>query len=253
MSETSIGRHHRNFGSRQIYLPKRYNSNDNLNICDDGESKFRFKNSLIITPNYETEFESTGGIKYIKNHDDCVFFSGGGISAMTNGVQKLPVMLKRGVNKLSSQKKLIVEEKYNYEEKYEIHQNIILHYEENRVDFQISFVKNPNLETKDITTEFMLSFYLPEISENTFEYKKFAEKDGRTQKFHEKLTPDGDGTGIEYIYANIGKEHGMTIYPERKQRVAYKNRNMTFSVDNPPDLDKNYINVKFYLEKYKII
>jgi len=242
MSENTIGRRHRNFGSRQIYLPNRYNNLYN----NDSDNKFRFKNSLIITPNYEAEFESTGGIKYIKNHDDCIFFSGGSICAQTNGVQKIPVMLKRGINKLSSQKKLIVEEKYNYEEKYEIHQNIILYYEENRVDFQILFVKNTELETKDITSEFALNFYFPEMYDETIEYKKFSEKEESRQMFDSIES-------IEYIYLTCGKICGMTIYPERKQTLRYKSRSLDFAVANPPELEKNYINLRIYLEKYKVI
>jgi hypothetical protein len=161
-------------------------------------------------------------------------------------VQKLPVMLKRGITKSASQKKLIVEEKYNYEEKYEIHQNIILYYEENRLDFQIFFVKNLNLETKDITSEFALNFYLPEMHGCTLEYKKFQEKDEHKKAF--------DSLGnAEYIFLNCGKECGMTIYPERRQTLRYKNKSLDFAVANPPDLERNYINIKFYLEKYKVI
>jgi len=267
MSENSNGRHHRNFGSRQIYLPKKYNDlsadydSKYDNNGNNGANKFRFKNSLIITPNYEVEFESTGGIKYIKNHDDCLFFSGGGISAQTNGVKKLPVMQKRAVNKLSGQKKLIIEEKYNYEEKYDIHQNIILYYEENRVDFQVSFVKNIHLETKDITSEFALDFNFPEIYGDIFEVKEFSKKEEIKQAL-ERM--DKGMSGIEYIYLNCrkGQDYGMTIYPERKQTVEYKkagyagykeNKNMIFSVANPPELEKNYVNIKFYLEKYKVM
>jgi len=243
MSENNLGRHHRNFGSRQIYLPKRYNS---LYNSDYDNNKFKFKNSLIITPNYEIEFESTGGIKYIKNHDGCVFFSGANIFAQTNGVQKLPIMQRRGINKLSSQQKLIVEEKYNYEEKYEIHQNIILYYGENRLDFQVLFVKNPELETKDITSEFALNFYFPEMYGETPEYKKFTEKQEYKQAF-DLLE------GVEYIYLSCGKIHGATVYPERGQTLRYKNKSLDFSVANPPDLEKNYINLKIYLEKYKLV
>ena len=247
MNENNVGRHNRNFGSRQIYLPKKYNSlyNSDYDNTING-NKFRFKNSLIVTPNYEVEFESTGGIKYIRNHDGCVFFSGANIFAQTNGVQKLPVMLKRGINKLSSQKKLIVEEKYNYEEKYEIHQNIILYYEENRIDFQVLFVKDLEYETKDITSEFGLNFYFPEMYGETLEYKKFPEKQEYKQAFD--LLENA-----EYIYLNCSKICGMTVYPERKQALRYKNKSLDFAVSNPPDLEKNYINIKIYLEKYKVV
>ena len=246
MSENSNGRHHRNFGSRQIYLPKKYNSLYNSDYDNNlNGNKFKFKNSLIITPNYEIEFEGTGGIKYIKNHDGCVIFSGANIFAQTNAVQKLPIMLRRGINKLSDQKKLIVEEKYNYEEKYEIHQNIILYYGENRLDFQTLFVKNTGLETKDITSEFALNFYLPEYSE-MLEYKKFTEKNEHKQAFD--LLDNA-----EYIYLSCGKIHGMTIYPERGQILRYKNKSLDISVANPPELERNYINIKFYLERYKLV
>ena len=246
MNENSAGRHYRNFGSRHIYLPQKYNNLYSDSNNSAGDNKFRFKNSLIITPNYELEFEGTGGIKYTKNHEGCVFFSGGGIFAQTNGVQKIPILLKRGINKLSSQKKLIVEEKYNYEEKYEVHQNIILYYEENRIDVQILFIKNPRLETKDITSGFAVNFYFPEMYEANFEYKKFSGKEEYKQAF-EKLG------GVEYIYLACGKEYGLTVYPERGQTLEYKNKSLFFAVDNPPELDKNYINIKFYLEKYKVI
>ena len=247
MGEDKTGRHHRNFGSRGIYLPKKYNSLYNSDYDNNiNGNKFKFKNSLIITPNYEIEFESTGGIKYIKNHDGCVFFSGANISAETNGVQKLPVMLRRGINKLSSQKKLIVEEKYNYEEKYEIHQNIILYYEENRIDFQTLFVKDLAYETKDITSGFALNFYFPEMYGDALEYKKFTEG-GEYQQAFDLLD------NAEYIYLDCAKAYGMTIYPERQQTLRYKNKSLNFTVANPPDLEKNYINLKIYLEKYKIV
>ena len=174
-----------------------------------------------------------------------MFFSGANIFAETNGVQKLPVMLKRGINKLSSQKKLIVEEKYNYEEKYDIHQNIILYYGENRIDFQVLFVKT-ELETKDITSGFALNFYFPKMYGETLEYKKFREKDEYKQSF--SLLENA-----EYIYLDCGKICGMTLYPERTQVLRYKNKSLDFCVANPPDLDKNYINIKIYLEKYKIV
>jgi hypothetical protein len=250
MSENNIGRHHRNFGSRQIYLPKKYNSlynSDYDNYNHSHDNKFKFKNSLIITSNYEVEFEGTGGIKYLRNHDGCIFFSGANIFAQTNGVQKLPVMLKRGINKQSSQKKLIVEEKYNYEEKYEVHQNIILYYEENRIDFQVLFVKNKELVTKDITSEFALNFYFPSMYGETIEYKKFSGKDEYKQEF----TILENAEYIFISYAN--KTCGMTIYPERRQTLRYKEKSLDFAVANPPELEKNYLNIKFYLEKYKVV
>ena len=246
MSENNTGRNHRNFGSREIYLPKKYNSLYNSDYDNNFYgNKFRFKNSLIITPNYEIEFESTGGVKYAGNHDGCVFFSGANIFAETNGIRKLPVMLKRGITKLSSQKKLIIEEKYNYEEKYDIHQNIILYYEENRIDFQTIFVKT-ELETKDITSGFALNFYFPEMYGETLAYKKFPEK----QEYKQAVSMLEN---TEYIYLDCGKICGMTIYPERTQILRYKSKSLDFYAANPPELDKNYINIKIYLEKYKVV
>ena len=167
----------RDFERHGVYTPRNLNinygqetgtkKNNTENILS---SNFRFKNSLVITPYYEIEFNAVGGIKYIKNHDERVFFTNGGLFAVTNGVQKIPVLLKRGVNKHAAQKKLTVEEQYNYEEKYEIFKNIILYYDENRIDFQILFNKNNktapenNPNPKDITTEFSLNINVPEIT-----------------------------------------------------------------------------------------
>ncbi|MCL1901527.1 MAG: GyrI-like domain-containing protein, partial [Firmicutes bacterium] len=53
--------------------------------------------SLVITPFYETEFNVSGGLKYIKNHDECVFFYNDCIFALTNNIQKIPVLIKRGI------------------------------------------------------------------------------------------------------------------------------------------------------------
>jgi hypothetical protein len=254
MTENNINfteRHLRDFGSHEIYLPKKYNDfSSHLSYTGDSEeNRFRFKNSLIITPNYEVEFNGTGGIKYIKNHDDCVFFNGGGIFAITNNIQKLPVMLKREISKISTQKKLVVAEKYNYEEKYEVHQNIILYYEENRIDFQVSFVKNIDNETKDITTEFGLNFYFPELYGSSIEYKKFSGAD----EYKEEKEDIDMLENIEYIILNCGKICGMTIYPEKTQTVVCKNKSMYFTVPNPPEAETNQINIKYYLEKYRIV
>ena len=244
-----------------------------------------FKNSLIITPNYEIEFNGTGGVKYIKNHDDCVFFTGGGIFARTNNIQKIPVLLKREINKLSSQKKLIVEEKYNYEEKYEVHQNIIIYYEENRIDFQVLFNKSisnaNNTNSKDITSEFTLNLAVPMISD-AVTYKKYSEKQEHKNLFS-KLSNSSDSSNsndisdisdsefdkdspildnVEYIIVKCGKSDDlyMTIYPERTQILKYKNKSLGFSVPVLPILpippilpeDKLCINLKIYLEKYRI-
>jgi hypothetical protein len=123
-------RHYRNFGKHDVYMPKNLTgqNQNNYNKRNDDENKFKFKNSLIITPFYEIEFNNTGGIKYLRNHENTVFLVGDNIYARTNNILKIPILIKREINKLSSQKKLIVEEKYNFEEKYEINHNIILYY-----------------------------------------------------------------------------------------------------------------------------
>lgn len=52
--ENNNSRQHRDFGKHNIYMPKNINNiyaGDNNNY--ENENKFRFKNSLIITPNYD--------------------------------------------------------------------------------------------------------------------------------------------------------------------------------------------------------
>jgi len=233
---------------------------------DTKDNRFRFKNSLVITPNYEIEFNASGGIKYIKNHEDCVFFTNDGIFAMTNNVQKIPILVKREINKHSVQKKLIVEEKYNYEEKYEIIKNIILYYEENRIDFQILFNKS-DLITKDITTEFSLNLFIPGMDE-IITYKKY---DGKQE--HKSLlsnftdlndlndinTPEISNNnrtsfGLEYIVIGCGKPGNpcMTLYPDKRLLTAYKNKSLCFITPNISHPQKNYINLKIYLENYRV-
>ena len=312
LKENSNSKNHRDFGRHNVYMPKNistvyadnterssvkysvytgYNGYNGYNGYTEynEDNRFRFKNSLIITPNYEIEFNGTGGIKYLKNHDGCVFFTGSGIFAKTNGIQKIPVLLKREIHKLSGQKKLIVEEKYNYEEKYEVYQNIVLYYEENRIDFQIVCIKsvtNPvitndntditnssnianiasNKNSKDITAEFSLNLTVPGIAD-TVAYKKFSGK----QEYKNLLSKlqnsavSGDSEfdkdspileNVEYIVVKCGKSEDlhMTVYPENKQILKYKNKILGFAVPVIPNLnqDKIYINLKIYLEKYKI-
>ncbi|MCL2774088.1 MAG: hypothetical protein FWD71_12150 [Oscillospiraceae bacterium] len=231
-----------------------------------------------MTPNYEIEFNGTGGMKYIKNHDECTFFTGGNIFFRTNNILKMPVLLKREINKLSSQKKLIVEEKYNYEEKYEAHQNIILYYEENRIDFQVLFKKSDpenNIlyqNKKDITTEFSLNLCVPGI-EDAVTYKKYAEND-EYKNFISKLLHSNSVNSIEdinlhdhefdkdlpilenleYIIIKCGKSADlyMTIYPDKKQILKYNNKFLGFAVTNL-NQENHYINLKIYLERYKFV
>jgi len=230
------------------------------NFGNDNQNQFKFKNSLVITPNYEIEFNASGGIKYIKNHEDNVFFTNDGIFAMTNNVQKMPVLQKRGINKHSVQKKLIVEEKYNYEEKYEIIKNIILYYEENRIDFQIIFNKS-DLITKDITTEFSLDLSIPR-TDDIITYKKY---DGKQEyKFllsnftNTSNTPEIEMERTKFVYEYIvvgcGKPGGscMTLYPDRHLLTAYRNNRLCFITPNVSHPQKNYINLKIYLENYRI-
>ena len=162
--------------------------------------------------------------------------------------------MKRGINKQSAQKKLIVEEKYNYEEKYEIYKNIVLYYEENRIDYQIAFNKLDRPESgqnsKDITTEFSLNISIPG-ADDTVAYKKYNGK----QEYHSALSghlPEEDD--IEYIVARLGKygESYMTLYPGRRQSVRCGEKSLRFVASNISQPQKNYINLKIYLEKYKI-
>ena len=249
----------RDFERHGVYTPKNPGYNTQLTSGDSKDNRFRFKNSLVITPNYEIEFNASGGIKYIKNHEDCVFFTNDGIFAMTNNIQKIPILIKRGINKQSVQKKLIVEEKYNYEEKYEIIKNIILYYEENRIDFQILFNKS-DLITKDITTEFSLNLFIPGIDE-IITYKKY---DGRQEHksllsnftnlndINEINTPEINN--LEYIAIGCGKPGSscMTLYPDKRLLTSYKDKSLRFITPNTSHLQKNYINLRIYLENYRV-
>ena len=258
--KTDKPKKNRDFERHGVYTSKNYTRTD-PGGTDPGENRFRFKNSLIITPNYETEFNASGGIKYIKNHEDRLFFTNCGIYATTNNIQKMPVLIKRGINKQSVQKKLIVEEKYNYEEKYEITKNIILYYEENRVDFQILFIKseeNPNI--KDITSEFFLSLSVPGI-DDIVTYKKYNGK----QEYKSFLSKFQNNSGdpdisdksednLEYLVVGCGKRSMscMTIYPDRRLLTEYRNKALCFITPNISHQQKNYINLKIYLENYRI-
>jgi len=255
----------RDFERHKVYAPKsldidiRQNQNktdkDKSGYINDytKENKFRFKNSLIITPFYEIEFNATGGIKYIKNHEDCVFFTNDGIFATTNNVQKIPVLLKREINKQSMQKKLIVQEKYNYEEKYEIYKNIILYYEENRIDFQIQYNKSEQTQhPKDITTEFILNLSVPGISvtDGMVTYKKY---DGN-EEYKSSVSAFSDfSESLEYMIIEP-KPGGlcMSLYPDKNLLTEYKNKSLNFTASNISQPQKNYINLKIFLENYKI-
>lgn len=236
------------------------------------------------------EFNGTGGIKYLRNNDDYVFFTGGNIFCKTNNIQKMPVLLKREINKLSSQKKLIIEEKYNYEEKYEAYQNIILYYAENRIDFSLLFDKlnmQNSKHIKDITNEFTLMLTVPGI-DDVITYKKYAGKQeyknlfskllytnyyesenasesdkaddivktDKTDKFDEfdKNYPILDSLEYFIIKCVKNKDIYMTVYPDKNQILKYKNKSLCFSVPNLNlNQDKIYINLTIYLEKYKLV
>jgi len=246
----------RDFGRRGVYSQKNYGY--------DNENRFKFKNSLVITPNYEIEFNASGGVKYIRNHEDRLFFTNAGIFATTNNIRKMPVLIKRGINKQSVRKKLIVEEKYNYEEKYEIDKNIILYYDENRVDYQIFFNKtdgSPNI--KDITAEFFLSLTIPGI-DDIVTYKKYNAKQeykSFLSKFQNNQInqinpgdPDISGDNLEYIVVGCGKRSMscMTLYPDRRLLTEYRDKTLCFITPNISHPQKNYINLKIYLENYRI-
>lgn len=261
----------RDFERHGVYTPRNPNIHFSNNIRDGTnkdngrDNKFRFKNSLIITPYYEIEFHDVGGIKYIKNHENRVFFTNDGIYALTNNIQKIPVLLKRGINKQPIQKKLIVEEKYNYEEKYEIYKNIILYYDENRIDFQISFNKldidpekseNTHTNIKDITTEFSLNLSVSGIDE-IITYKKYSSKDEYKSLLSE-LSGDNSlsGGGLEYLMVGCEKGGGacMTVYPGKKLLTScnHASKSLCFTTPNLSAPQRNYINLKIYLENYRV-
>jgi len=240
---TEKSRHNRDFERRGVYTPRNlnigYGRNGSKQSDEIPPNNFRFKNSLVITPYYEIEFNAMGGIKYLKDHDNNIFFTNDGIFALTNHIRKIPVLIKRSINKQAAQKKLIVEERYNYEEKYAVFKNIILYYEENRIDFQILFNKsNPENNSaqknpKDITTEFSLNLSVPFIS---------GEEDITAHK--------------DYIIAKSKKDKDfcMTLYPDKRAVVKYQKQNKTlcFITPNNPEAAKNYINLKIYPENYRI-
>jgi len=255
-------RHYRGFGNHDVYMPKNLNSknhnnNYNYNKRNDDENKFKFKNSLIITPFYEIEFNNSGGIKYLRNHENTVFLVGDNIYARTNNILKIPILIKREINKLSSQKKLIVEEKYNFEEKYEIYQNIILYYEENRLDFQILFNKAKKVSgtySKDITDEFSVNLFVPEISNisetpDTVIYKTYKAQT-YTSMFANSASIPPVVKNPEWVIIKCEKEY-MTIFFDRNQNLKYKNKTLHFFVPNVDVLNqqKHYVNFKLYLEK----
>jgi hypothetical protein len=232
--KTNNPRNNRDFERHRVYAP-RYNDYNR-------DNKFKFRNSLVITPFYETEFNPSGGIKYIKNHDDRVFFADDSIFATTNNIQKMPVLISRGINKQSGKKKLTIEEKYNYEEKYEIYKNIVLYYEENRIDFDILFNKSnvgPNQNLKDITTEFYLSLSVPSMTSGT------------NISVNENENISGNP---EYIIVGDGKKGGlcMTVYPDKNLLAGYKDRTLSFTAPNISQPQKNNINIKIYLENYRV-
>ena len=253
-------RYYRSFGKHDIYMPKNLSkekTNNYNNKRNDDENKFKFKNSLIITPFYEIEFNNTGGIKYLRNHENVVFLVGDNIYARTNNILKIPILIKREINKLSSQKKLIVEEKYNFEEKYEIHQNIILYYEENRLDFQILFNKSKKISdiySKDITDEFSFNLFVPEIlnipdSSNIIIYKTYRAQI-HTSMFAGAANSDSLIENPEWLVIKCGTEY-MTIFFDKNQFLKYKNKTLHFVVPNVDlkNQQKYYINFKLYLEK----
>lgn len=133
-----------------------------------GESSpFTLKNSLIITPHYEVEFELTGGIRYVKNHRNDVLLVGDRISVIMNGVKKIPILLKREIDKRSEDKKIIVAEMYNFDDVYRFHHDVALFYDENKIESVLRCVKNngqkPVGYDKNIISSMSIGYSIPEV------------------------------------------------------------------------------------------
>jgi len=81
---------------------------------------------------------------------------------------------------------------------------------------------------------------------NIVTYKKYNGK-------QEYNSPD-DFDNLEYLVAGSGKQggHCMTLYPGRKLLTVYKNKSLSFTVPNVSQPQRNYINLKIYLENYRI-
>lgn len=132
-----------------------------------GGSPFTLKNSLIITPHYEVEFELTGGVRYVKNHRNDVLIVGDRISVIMNGVKKIPILLKREIDKRSEEKKIIVAEMYNFDDIYRFHHDVSLFYDENKIESVLRCVKNNGIKPvgsdKNIISSMSLGYSIPEI------------------------------------------------------------------------------------------
>lgn len=129
-----------------------------------GESSpFKLKNSLIITPHYEVEFELTGGIRYVKNHRNDVLLVGDRINVMMNSVKKIPILLKREIDKRSEDKKIVVTEVYNFDDIYKFNHEISLFYDENKISCVLRCVRTNALGEKNIINSMSLGYSLPEV------------------------------------------------------------------------------------------
>lgn len=139
----------------------------NISRRDKGNSPFTLKNSLIITPHYEVEFELTGGIRYVKNHRNDVLAVGDRISVIMNDVKKIPILLKREIDKRSEDKKIVVAETYNFDDVYFFRHDVSLFYDENKIDSLLRCEKNdgqkPVGHEKNVISSMSIGYSFPEI------------------------------------------------------------------------------------------
>ncbi|MCL2816744.1 MAG: hypothetical protein FWD23_19260, partial [Oscillospiraceae bacterium] len=110
----------------------------------------------------------------------------------------------------------------------------------------------PTQNIKDITTEFSLNLSVPGISraDDTVTYKKYNGK----QEYKSLLSSSDFSEPLEYLVINCGRHENsrMTLYPDKKLLTEYKNKSMNFTASNIAQPQKNYINLKIYLENYKV-
>lgn len=164
LREEHKNKENRSFGTKNI---GRTDNKSNKRYGFGEFSPFTLKNSLIITPHYEVEFELTGGIRYVKNHRNDVLAVGDRISVIMNGVKKIPILLKREIDKRSEDKKIIVAEMYNFDDVYRFHHDVSLFYDEYKIESVLRCVKNngpkPVGSDKNIISSMSLGYSIPEV------------------------------------------------------------------------------------------
>ena len=176
------------------------------------ESAFKFKNSLILTPNYEAEFSTGGGVRYIRSFDNEILFMQEGIFVTYNGILKLPVMEKREIKRQSDRQRLVIEEKYNFEETFAIKQETVLFYGEPRVDLLVTAEKVFRAASKAADRQYTLTLHLiaPEIGE-TARWRGAGVPEGEYVAF---LTREGARLeGASEVSLEYGRSD-MLLYPE---------------------------------------